>query len=199
VIHEPCCLCHSPTLRPWIDRSSYVEGFWSPALSRRPKKSKLKPKQYFRSLFVPKHGGTFLSQAGPHSRLALSQAEHLPSGDRWSSPETTKATRWVALAWSCYAARFLADAPLCEGRGETGPTIVDDERVPARRRGGRGRFGEIRCVDGLPHALHDPLPERRIEQTSSVRKGFDEKSNDARGIIRLKSLVTGGPAFGPHW
>jgi hypothetical protein len=19
VIHEPCCLCHSPTLRPWID------------------------------------------------------------------------------------------------------------------------------------------------------------------------------------
>src|SRR5690242_7919346 len=51
VIHEPSCLCHSPTLRPWIDRSSYVEGFWSPALSCRPKKSKLKPKQYCSSLF----------------------------------------------------------------------------------------------------------------------------------------------------
>ena len=25
--HERCCLCHSPSLRPWIDRSSYVEGF----------------------------------------------------------------------------------------------------------------------------------------------------------------------------
>ncbi len=30
------------------------------------------------AFFVPKHGGTFLSQAGPHSRLALSQAEHRP-------------------------------------------------------------------------------------------------------------------------
>jgi hypothetical protein len=69
--------------------------------------------------------------------------------------------------------------------------------VPARRRGGRGRFGEIRCVDGLPHALHDPLPERRIDQTSSVRKGFNEKSNDARGIIRLKSAVRGGARFRP--
>jgi len=37
------------------------------------------------------------------------------SFDRGSSPETTKATRWVALAWSCYAASCLARTPLSEG------------------------------------------------------------------------------------
>jgi hypothetical protein len=177
VLHEPCCLCHSPTLRPWIDRSSYVEGFWSPALLCRPKKSKLNPKQYFRSFFVPKHGGTFLSQVGPHSRLALSQLSIFLSCGVLSSPETTKATPWVALAWSCYAASFLARAPLREGGSETGPATRDDGVVPARHRGGRGRFGELRCVDGLQHGLHGLSPGRRIDQTADVRKGCNEKSN----------------------
>jgi hypothetical protein len=39
---ERCCLCHSPTLRPWITRfsnaaayrASFVEELWSPALMR---------------------------------------------------------------------------------------------------------------------------------------------------------------------
>ena len=38
-----CCLCHSPTLRPWIvhrsrcrRRTSFVEAFWSPALTLAP-------------------------------------------------------------------------------------------------------------------------------------------------------------------
>jgi hypothetical protein len=79
VIHEPSCLCHSPTLRPWIDfhRPTW-RGFGARRSRADQKKSMQKQKQYFSSLFVSKHGGTFLSQAGPHSRLALSQAEHLP-------------------------------------------------------------------------------------------------------------------------
>jgi hypothetical protein len=32
-----------------------------------------------------------------------------------SAPETAKATRWVAFAWSCYLASFLACAPPSEG------------------------------------------------------------------------------------
>jgi hypothetical protein len=127
--------------------------------------------------FVPKHGGTFLSQVGPHSRLALSQLSIFLSCDVLSSPETTRATPWVALAWSCYAASFLARAPLREGGSETGPATRDDGVVPARHRGGRGRFGELRCVDGLQHGLHGLSPGRRIDQTADVRKGSNEKSN----------------------
>jgi hypothetical protein len=140
-----------------------------------------------------RHRGTFLSQAGPHSRLALSQGEHRPFCDRHSSPETTKATRWVALAWSCYAASFLARTPLSEGWSETGPGVVGDERGPARHRCGAGRFGEIRCVGDLHHGVHGVMPKRRIDQTSDDRKGSGEKfidvSNELRGNAGLKSFL----------
>jgi hypothetical protein len=45
-VHEPCVV-HATRLPfgPGSIRSSYVEGFWSPALSCRPKKRKLKPEQ----------------------------------------------------------------------------------------------------------------------------------------------------------
>ena len=43
-----------------------------------------------------------------------------------SCPETTKATRWVALAWSCYAASCLARAPLSEGESGLEPAPVID-------------------------------------------------------------------------
>src|ERR1043166_2173615 len=58
---------------------SYVEELWSPALLCLAEKSHAKAKAVFQlRFFVPKHRGAFLSRAGPHSRLALLQAEHHP-------------------------------------------------------------------------------------------------------------------------
>jgi hypothetical protein len=54
-----------------------VEGFWSPALSCRPKKSKLKPKRYFCSLF----------RAEARRNLSLSGGASFTSSafSRWAS------------------------------------------------------------------------------------------------------------------
>jgi len=96
--------------------ASYVEGFWSPALLYFSENRKLKPKQYL-SLDFPCR-----STEEPFSRgrgLILDQRlfklSIFLSFGRGLTPETTKATRWVALAWSCYAASCLARAPLSEG------------------------------------------------------------------------------------
>jgi hypothetical protein len=53
-----------------------VEELWSPALARRRENRRLKQQIFIRSLF-PVHGArAFLSLAGPHFLLDLSQAEH---------------------------------------------------------------------------------------------------------------------------
>jgi hypothetical protein len=64
----------------------------------------------------PRTARTFLSQAGPRFDLELVQAEHHLSVPflRFAF-KTKKATHWVALARSCYAASFLAHPPLDEG------------------------------------------------------------------------------------
>jgi hypothetical protein len=159
-------------------RSSYVEGFWSPALSWRTKKSKLKQKRYFSSHFRAETRRGLSLSGGASVTSVLSHAEHLPFLYRVTSPETTKATRWVALAWSRYAASFLARAPLCEGRGETGPAHVGDEHGPARDRGGRGRVGEIRCVDDGQRGPHSPLVGWRIDETPEVRKAVPTRPSE---------------------
>ena len=83
---ERCCLCHSPTLRPWIDRSvrlrsrdrsSYVEALWSPCLPSPPGNSQAKAAAIQQRLLpAPRRGRGFLSQAGPRIVLELLQAEH---------------------------------------------------------------------------------------------------------------------------
>jgi hypothetical protein len=102
-ISQPCCLCHSPTLRPWIDRTapceeaipaSDVEELWSPALLRSAEKAQAKARGLSQPVFP------CLSTEGPFSLgrgLILDQrflklSIVLSSGCD-SSPETTRATR----------------------------------------------------------------------------------------------------------
>jgi hypothetical protein len=159
--------------------SSFVEELWSPALLCLTKKSQAKVKALFQLRFsVPKHRGTFLSRAGPHSRLTLVQAEHLPFGDRISSPETTKATRWVALARSCHAASFLARAPLSEGSSGSEPAPVVDGQVPARHRDGLGRVGEHLGIDRFRHRLHGRYAGEEDRPNSGCAQGSRCRSSD---------------------
>src|SRR5438876_12103325 len=63
---KPDFPCHSPTLRPWIaDSASYVEGLWSPRLTRFRQKSKLKHTLIHKRSFRGETPSGFLSQAGP--------------------------------------------------------------------------------------------------------------------------------------
>jgi hypothetical protein len=115
----------------------------------------------------------FLSQAGPRFDLALLQAEHhLPGSVLVLASETTKATRWVALASSFYAARGLGHRPRNEGWGG-GDAAVGDVLVHARRpRRGSRRSGKEKLGVGLgQHRLVGTLPGRRIDHGSDVRKG----------------------------
>jgi hypothetical protein len=86
--------------------------------------------------------------------------------------ETTKATRWVALVPSRYAARDLGHRPRNEGwHGDE--AVVVDARIGARRpRRGSRRLGEEQRGVGMDQ--HDgvgPLAGRRIEHGADVRKG----------------------------
>jgi hypothetical protein len=63
-----------------------VEGFWSPALSCRPKKSKLKPKRYFCSLFRAEARRNLSLSGGASSTSSAFSTEHRPFN--WSRYET---------------------------------------------------------------------------------------------------------------
>src|SRR4051794_24703764 len=88
---------------------------------------------------------------------------------RDSSPETTKATPWGRLASSCYAARFLANAPLGEGRGEVLAATAIGGEMPARHRDGVGRFGALRDIGGSQHG-HGCTSDMRVDQSSDACK-----------------------------
>jgi hypothetical protein len=78
------CLCHSPTLRPWIVGREHarprddviVEGLWSPSLVRRSEMCRQKLTLMPRCNSSAERRGVFLSQAGPRFVLELVQAEH---------------------------------------------------------------------------------------------------------------------------
>jgi len=84
-----CCLCHSPTLRPWIARragyarpaSSYVEELWSPSVGRCLEKCKLK--QTFIQRFL---------EPGSANGLSLSGGASIRSRtcSRWASPTVSR-------------------------------------------------------------------------------------------------------------
>ena len=64
-----------------LDRSLVLRGgVLEPGALVLAEKEQAKAKAVFLCLFVPKTRRAFPSQAGPLSRLALSQAEHLPLG-----------------------------------------------------------------------------------------------------------------------
>lgn len=82
----------------------------------------------------------FLSQAGPRFELDFFKLGITPCvPTSLSPPKRRRRPDWVALTWSCYAARYLAHPPLREGPRVTGPALVLDGLVP--RRGGRSRVG----------------------------------------------------------
>ena len=108
-------MCLKGTARRLTVPASYVEGFWSPALLYLTKNRKLKHSVISASLSVQGTEGPFSLGRGLILDQRFLNLSIFLSFDRGSSPETTKATRWVALAWSCYAASCLARTPLSEG------------------------------------------------------------------------------------
>lgn len=117
------CLCHSPTLRPWIAGrirarlrgGVIVEGLWSPSLVGQMKKRTQKLARMRARYFSAERRGVFLSQAGPRFDLELVQAEHHLSSVVAIASETTKATRLGRPRLARYTARELARTPLSEG------------------------------------------------------------------------------------
>jgi hypothetical protein len=95
---HPSTLDHRDRVAQTTVTASYVEEFWSPALLRSHKNRTLRQRHYFSFDFRARAQRAFLSRTGPHSRSALVQAEHLPFIRSRLTPETTRATRWVALA-----------------------------------------------------------------------------------------------------
>src|SRR5262245_65998045 len=77
--------------------SSYVEELWSPALVVRRENRRLKQQIFIRVFFLRAAQRAFLSQAGPHVRSDLSQAEHHLVyewvGVKTTAVQTTKAAR----------------------------------------------------------------------------------------------------------
>ncbi len=91
----------SPGLEPMpLDvPASDVEELWSPALVVSRKKRKLKPEAFAALVFsVPKHGGPFSLGRGLISGRCFSRWASSFGSVAVSSPQTTKATSWVALA-----------------------------------------------------------------------------------------------------
>jgi hypothetical protein len=116
-------------------------------------------------------------------------------------PRTTKATRWVALAKSCYPASFLALAP----PGEDDAPVVrnEPETVDGRRRGSGVRADP-------EHALHWAFDDTRPESIAQeIDRPFyvDAPKNAARNEAPLFQVVrddaapqlsSAGRAVGPR-
>jgi len=96
------------------------------------------------------HGDSVIHRAKTRRDLSLWGGASIPprASSSWASPRgsspvfasgTTKATLWVALGWSCYAARDLACTPPSEGASvpvravEREPTPARDDRRDGRR------------------------------------------------------------------
>jgi hypothetical protein len=191
---ERRCPSHSPTLRPWIAvhrmhmskrTSSYVEGPWSPTSDARLPNWHAKARHKSLALFsTPQRAEDFLSQAGPRFDLELVQAEHHPSvsissirlrndeGDPLGRPRV-----------ELYAANLLAYQPLSESSHVAGLARF----VPARqRRRGFDRIGKERTgVDYHQHRLVS-MPQRRIAQTSNVRKRSEGISPSGSLVLTAK-------------
>ena len=102
------------------------------------------------------------------------------SYDRDWRPETTKATPWGRLASSCYAASFLADAPLGEGRGEGLAEPAVGGEMPVLQRRGHGRFGALRNIGGSQHGHGCTSDENRpsAQQMQASRRGSSRNATD---------------------
>jgi hypothetical protein len=65
VIHEPCCLCHSPTLRPWIDSLVLRGGVLEPGALMSTEKERAKARAIVQLAFsVPTTEGPFSLRRG---------------------------------------------------------------------------------------------------------------------------------------
>jgi hypothetical protein len=104
---ERCFSSHSPTLRPWITAkaASYVEGLWSPSLVFGGEIGRLTLTHIPSAISQAEAQRVFLSQAGPRFVLLLVQAEHHLLVRLRFRLRNDEGDPWVALAWSCYAAR----------------------------------------------------------------------------------------------
>ena len=153
---ERCCLCHSPTLRPWIiarrlRTAGTVDVLRGGALEPDPRTPagnwQAKAHAYCQRLFPARSAEIFLSQAGPQLDLEFFTLSITFGSDvGLIAFSTKKATRLGRPRLARYAARKLARTTPREGWDETGP-VHRVEAMPARLdRGGRRRFGEERVV-----------------------------------------------------
>lgn len=182
-----CCPSHSPTLRPWIARVAVAlpdldvlrGGVLEPGARRRPVNTQAKAAVNSTAPFTAseaREGLSLSSGASIRSHVFSSWASLLLSFARFAS-ETTKATRWVALTRSWYAASGLARAPPGEGGVVTEPAIAGDRLQARRSIGDPGRFGlhgmAVRCDR---HRRIGGMPRRNIVETPTRRKGQFTKS-----------------------
>jgi hypothetical protein len=91
-----------------------VEGLWSPSLGRLVRIAAQNGSKYCRAQFRANAEGLSLSGGASIRHLSFFKLSITSVVVLVPPPETTKATRWVALAVSRYAARFLAHEPLSE-------------------------------------------------------------------------------------
>src|SRR4029079_301044 len=94
VFHEPCCLCHSPTLRPWIDSLVLRGGVLEPGALELTEKERAKARAIMQLAFsVSSTEEPFSLRRGLCHIWRFLKLSIFLSFDRGSSPETTKATR----------------------------------------------------------------------------------------------------------
>lgn len=158
-----CCLCHSPTLRPWIPGPSGVRTdssgpSWRRSGARRSRSSRNSQAKAAviatASITAPKRVRTFLSQAGPRVVLSFLQLGIILRWSRgWLGEKQQRRPSRVALASSCYPAFELAVAPPGEGSIGTGPH-GKDVALPARPQG-RDFGGPIRKRMDVGVVAHD--------------------------------------------
>jgi hypothetical protein len=154
-----------------------VEAFWSPALASRQKYAG-KSSRCTNSINYRGSAGEDLSLSGGASiqfsiffKLSITSFRR----SRLAFKRRRRPSR-VALASSCYAAWFLAEAPPSEGWIGIEPATVD-RLVPARRFGRGGRRDQAKgvVVDLFQHRMTWLLPRRKIVETSSERKSNLQK------------------------
>jgi hypothetical protein len=136
-------------------QSSYVEEFWSPTLAAFPLFEHANANRIPVCAFSHGNAQSLSLSSGASIRPIFSQAgHHLSLLLIGLASKTTKATPLGRPRSSCYAASCLARTPLSEGYCRTEPAPVGDGLMQARRRGGLGRFGKRRCMDGRQHCVH---------------------------------------------
>jgi hypothetical protein len=150
---------------------SDVEELWSPALVVFGKKRKLKQKAFSALVFpVPKHGGPFSLGRGLISGRCVSRWASSFGSMTVSSPQTTKATSWVALA-EPVCAWFLSARTSLRGhlRSRAGRRRSRTRgRTPAKR--ARSPRRSIPQTEWL--SCRSPCASRtRIDEATDIRKG----------------------------